>query len=45
VDITTLNWVSWFNHRQLMEGLGYIPPTEAEATHYRQLSEQSVVLN
>ena len=29
VEIATLNWVSWFNHHRLMEGLGYIPPAEA----------------
>ena len=40
VEIATLNWVSWFNHHRLMEGLGYIPPAEAEANYYRQLTEQ-----
>jgi transposase InsO family protein len=32
--------VSWFNHHRLMEGLGYIPPAEAEANYYRHLTEQ-----
>jgi putative transposase len=41
VELATLEWVSWFNHHRLMEGLGYIPPAEAEANYYRQLSEQS----
>jgi putative transposase len=40
VEIATLNWVSWFNHHRLMEGLGYIPPAEAEANYYRQLTGQ-----
>lgn len=40
VEIATLNWVSWFNHHRLMEGLGYIPPAEAEANYYRQLTRQ-----
>jgi transposase InsO family protein len=40
VEIATLNWVSWFNHHRLMEGLGYIPPAEAEANYYRQVTEQ-----
>jgi putative transposase len=40
VEIATLNWVSWFNHHRLMEGLGYIPPAEAEANYFRQLTEQ-----
>ncbi len=38
VEIATLNWLSWFNHHRLMEGLGYIPPAEAEASYYRQLT-------
>lgn len=41
VEIATLNWVSWFNHHRLMEGLGYIPPAEAEANYYRQLAGQA----
>ena len=40
VEIATLNWVSWFNHHRLMEGLGYIPPAEAEANYYRRLTGQ-----
>ena len=40
VEIATLNWVSWFNHHRLMEGLGYIPPAESEANYYRQLTGQ-----
>ncbi len=40
VELAKLNWVSWFNHHRLMEGLGYIPPAEAEAIHYRQMTGQ-----
>ncbi len=40
VEIATLNWAAWFNHHRLMEGLGYIPPAEAEANYYRQLARQ-----
>lgn len=29
VEPATLEWVAWFNHRRLMEPLGYIPPAEA----------------
>jgi len=39
VELATLEWVSWFNHERLMQPLGYIPPAEAEANYYRQLSE------
>lgn len=38
VELATLDWVSWFNHHRLMEPLGYIPPAEAEANYYRQLT-------
>lgn len=42
VELATLEWVSWFNHHRLLESIGYIPPAEAEANYYRQLSQQSV---
>jgi len=34
--------VSWFNHYRLLEPLGYIPPAEAEANYYKQLSSQAI---
>jgi hypothetical protein len=40
VEITTLNGVSWFNHHRLVEGMGCIPPAEAEAHYCQQLSGQ-----
>jgi putative transposase len=36
VELATLNWVNWFNHRRLLGPIGYIPPAEAEAAYYRQ---------
>ena len=39
VELATLEWVAWFNHRRLLEPIGYIPPAEAEANYYRQLAE------
>jgi putative transposase len=42
LELATLEWVTWFNHHRLLESIGYIPPAEAEANYYRQLSEQSV---
>lgn len=39
VELATLEWVHWFNHHRLLESIGYIPPAEAEANYYRQLSE------
>ena len=42
VELATLEWVSWFNHHRLLEPIGYIPPAEAEANYYQQLSEQAI---
>lgn len=41
VELATLEWVSWFNHHRLLEPIGYIPPAEAEANYYRQLTEEA----
>jgi len=42
VELATLEWVSWFNHHRLLEPIGYIPPAEAEAKYYQQLTEQAM---
>ncbi len=34
VEYATLEWVDWFNNRRLLEPIGNIPPTEAEAQFY-----------
>jgi putative transposase len=34
VEFATLEWVDWFNHRRLLEPIGYVPPAEAEAEYY-----------
>jgi len=31
VEFATLDWVDWFNHRRLLEPIGYVPPAEYEA--------------
>src|SRR5882724_4162852 len=37
VEFATLEWVAWYNHRRLLEPLGYVPPAEfEEAYHDRQ---------
>jgi putative transposase len=36
VEFATLDWVDWFNHRRLLEPIGYIPPAEYEAHYYEQ---------
>ena len=35
LELATLEWVDWFNHRRLFHELGRIPPVEYEANHYR----------
>lgn len=34
VEYATLGWVDWFNNRHLLEPIGKVPPTEAEANFY-----------
>ena len=34
VEFATLQWVDWFNHRRLLEPIGYVPPAEYEANYY-----------
>jgi transposase InsO family protein len=36
VEFATLEWVDWFNHRRLLEPIGYVPPAEYEARYYEQ---------
>ncbi len=35
LEIATLEWVDWFNHRRLFHDLGRIRPAEFEANYYR----------
>ena len=42
VEWATLTWVDGFNHRRLLEPMGYIPPAEAEAAYYRPLTESAM---
>jgi transposase InsO family protein len=36
LDMATLGWVDWFNHRRLLGPIGNIPPAEAEENFYAQ---------
>jgi len=36
VELATLKWVDWFNHRRLLRSIGDIPPIELENEYYRQ---------
>ena len=37
VEFATLEWVDWFNHRRLLEPIGYVPPAEAETAYHNAL--------
>src|SRR5262247_381992 len=36
VEFAALEWVDWFNHRRLLEPIGYVPPAEFEARYDEQ---------
>lgn len=36
LELATLRWIDWYNHRRLFGPIGYIPPAEAEANYYQQ---------
>ena len=36
VELATLTWVDWFNHRRIMASIGNVPPAELEAEYYEQ---------
>ena len=40
VEFATLEWVDWFNHRRLLEPLGFVSPAEAEAAFYDALENE-----
>ena len=44
VELATLTWVDWFNHRRLLGSIGHVPPAEAEAAYYRELNESALVV-
>lgn len=47
VELATLEWVAWFNHKRLLSSIGYIPPAEAEANYYDRLgtpADEAVLL-
>jgi len=42
VEYATLEWIDRFNHRRLLEPIGYVPPAEFEEAYYRQQSGQAM---
>jgi putative transposase len=43
VELATLEWVDWFNHRRLHSSCGDIPPAEHQDHYYRQNSNPDTV--
>ena len=41
VELATLKWVDWFNHRRLLEPIGNIPPAEAEERYFAKRAAQA----
>lgn len=39
VELATLEWVDWFNHKRLLGSIGHITPAEAEAQYHQQTRE------
>ena len=42
VEYVILEWVDWFNNRQLLEPIGNIPPAEAEASFYAAMKSSDM---
>jgi putative transposase len=43
VEIAVLRWVHWFNHKRLLEPLGYVSPMEFEKRYYSQKEDHAAV--
>ena len=41
VELATLSWVDWFNHRRLLEPIGDVPPVEYGLMYYQTESDQA----
>jgi putative transposase len=41
LELATLEWVDWFNHRRLFHALGRVPPAEFEDRYLRRAPSES----
>jgi putative transposase len=39
VELATLEWVHWFNHRRLLEPIGHVPPAELEKSYHESMGQ------
>jgi transposase InsO family protein len=44
VELETLEWVSWYNNKRLLEPIGYVPPAEYEEEYNRSQETQADVV-
>jgi putative transposase len=42
LEIATLEWVDWYNHRRIHTSIGNVPPAEYEALYYSQETSDTV---
>ena len=42
VELATLEWVDWFNHRRLLSSIGNIPPAELEDAYYQPFKDHAI---
>jgi len=42
VELATLQWVHWFNHKRLLAPIGNVPPAEAEDRYYVSLQAEAL---
>jgi putative transposase len=44
VELATLAWVDWLNHRRLLAAIGNVPPAESEAAYYADLDDPALAV-
>jgi putative transposase len=44
VEVATLEWIDWFNHRRLHTACGDLPPAEFEQQHHRHNTAAATVV-
>jgi len=45
LELATLEYIDWFNHRRLHSACGDVPPAELEATHYHAVGQLRLPVN
>ncbi|MFE0703607.1 IS3 family transposase [Streptomyces sp. NPDC058872] len=45
VELTTAEWIDWYNHRRLHGEIGHVPPVEYENNHYRATTKPQATTN